>query len=69
MTEREKLEMGFWYDANYDVELLKERENAEELCFLLNQTSPKSAKKREEIMSDLLPNRGDDTTILSPFLC
>ncbi len=41
MTEREKSEKGLWYDANYDTELLKLREDAEELCFLLNQTSPK----------------------------
>lgn len=67
MTEREKLEKGFWYDANNDTELLKQREDAEELCYFLNQTSPKMAEKREEIMSALLPNRGKDTMILSPF--
>lgn len=67
MTECEKLKMGFWYDANNDTELLEQREDAEELCYFLNQTSPKMAKKREEIMGTLLPNRGKDTTILSPF--
>lgn len=67
MTEREKSEKGLWYDANYDTELLKLREDAEELCFLLNQTSPKRKEKREEIMCKLLPNRGKDTAILSPF--
>ena len=67
MTEREKLKMGFWYDANNDTELLEQREDAEELCYFLNQTSPKMPKKREEIMGTLLPNRGKDTTILSPF--
>lgn len=67
MTERKKLKMGFWYDANNDTELLEQRYDAEELCYFLNQTSPKMAKKREEIMGTLLPNRGKDTTILSPF--
>ena len=40
MTEREKMEKGLWYDANNDKEILKLREDAEELCYLLNQTSP-----------------------------
>ena len=38
MTEREKLKMGFWYDANNDTELLEQREDAEELCYFLNKT-------------------------------
>lgn len=67
MTEREKLEKGLWYDANYDQELLKQRADAEELCHLLNQTSPKMTEKREEILRSLLPGRGKNTTILSPF--
>lgn len=67
MTECEKLKMGFWYNANNDTELLEQREDAEELCYFLNQTSPKRSKKREEFMSTLLPNRGKDTTIFSPF--
>ena len=41
MTEREKRDLGLWYDANYDAELLEEREKAEELCFALNHTAPR----------------------------
>ncbi|CAM3144630.1 sugar O-acetyltransferase [Streptobacillus ratti] len=67
MTEREKLEHGFWYDANYDKELLDKRIEAESLCFSLNQTNPKEIEKREDIMKNLLPNKGKDITILSPF--
>ncbi len=67
MTEREKMNKGLWYDANYDKELLKQREEAEELCFLLNQTSPAKTEEREEILKSLLPNKGEEVTILSPF--
>ncbi|MGI6095882.1 MAG: sugar O-acetyltransferase [Lachnospiraceae bacterium] len=67
MTEREKSEKGFWYDANHDAELLKQREDAEELCYSLNQTSPKMVKQREEIMKLLLPHRGENIILLSPF--
>ena len=49
MTEHEKMQQELWYDANNDKELLNLREDAEELCYLLNQTSPKMKKKREEI--------------------
>lgn len=67
MTEHEKLIMGYWYDANYDRELLSQREDAEELCFFLNYCSPKMVKKREELLCKLLPNREKEVSILSPF--
>ena len=67
MTEREKLNKGLWYDANYDKELLDQREKAEELYFLLNLTPPQQAEKREEILAKLLPNKGRDVSISPPF--
>ena len=66
MTEREKLEKGLWYDANYDTELLEERANAEELYFYFNNTNPKDAAKKEDILKQLLPHKGENITILSP---
>ncbi|WP_346684043.1 sugar O-acetyltransferase [Anaerostipes butyraticus] len=67
MTEREKMEAGLWYDANFDQDLLKEREEAEALYFQFNQTSPKDAKKKEELLKELLPNREENVDILPPF--
>ena len=67
MTEKEKLEKGFWYDANNDADLLNQREDADDLCYSFNQTSPKMIKKREEIIISLLPHMGKNITILSPF--
>lgn len=67
MTEREKLEQGFWYDANFDTELLNERLKAEELYFQFNTTSPKNASEKEKILKELLPRMGLNVTILSPF--
>ena len=40
MTEREKMEMGLWYDANYDVQLGEIRAEAKELCRQLGLTPP-----------------------------
>ena len=33
MTEREKMQQGLLYDANYDEELLAERIRCKDLCF------------------------------------
>ncbi|MBR3867479.1 MAG: sugar O-acetyltransferase [Butyricicoccus sp.] len=67
MTEREKMARGLWYDANYDADLVQARADAEDLCFELNHTRPSDRAKREEILGKLLPDRGSDTVILSPF--
>lgn len=67
MTEREKMEAGLWYDANFDQDLLKERKEAEALYFQFNQASPKDAKKKEELLKELLPNREENVDILPPF--
>ena len=67
MTEREKMARGLWYDANYDADLVQARTDAEALCFELNHTRPSDRAKREEILGKLLPDRGADTVILSPF--
>lgn len=67
MTEREKLEKGLWYDANYDKELLEERLNAEELCFALNHTSPRDCSQKSALLSKLLPHMAENVTVLTPF--
>ena len=67
MTEREKMEKGLWYDANYDEALVQARLAAEDLCFELNRTRPSDKAKREALLTKLLPCRGADTVILSPF--
>lgn len=33
MTEKEKMLKGELYNANYDKELIKERQNIKDLCF------------------------------------
>ncbi len=68
MTEKEKMERGLVYDANFDNELLALRLNAENLCYELNNTHPGNTEKREEILKTLLPSLGEETTVLSPFL-
>lgn len=68
MTEKEKMKLGLWYDANFDKELLEQRLVAEDMCFELNNTRPNDAEKREAILRELIPGVGENCTILSPFV-
>lgn len=67
MTEKEKMLAGMWYDANFDAELLQQRLIAEDLCFQLNNTRPSDSKKRRELLIKLIPDFGENCTVLSPF--
>lgn len=67
MTEKEKMKQGLWYDANFDKELLEQRLAAEDLCYELNSTRPKDMEKREKLLQELIPDLGENCTILSPF--
>ena len=49
MTEKEKMLLGEIYDANYDKELLKEREIAQDLCFEYNNLRPSDFEKKKRI--------------------
>ena len=67
MTEREKLELGLWYDANHDEELLRARQEAEALYFELNHTNPRDTEKKTVLLNRLLPHAGNHIEILIPF--
>lgn len=66
MTEREKRDVGMWYDNNYDTELLVEREKAEKLSFAYNHTSPEKTEEKQKVLEELFPNMGGNVTILAP---
>ena len=68
MTESEKMKLGLWHDANFDDELVQQRLIAEDLCFELNNTRPSKVEDRNAILNQLIPNLGNDCTILSPFI-
>lgn len=40
MTEKEKMLAGELYDANYNKDLIKEREKVKDLCYEYNQLKP-----------------------------
>jgi acetyltransferase-like isoleucine patch superfamily enzyme len=63
------MELGLWYDANYDQQLVKERENAAELCFELEHTRPSDATRRRKLLAALFPNADPTAEILHPVYC
>ena len=53
MTEKEKMLKGELYNANYDKELIKERQNIKDLCFKYNMVNPLNFEKRIKIIKKL----------------
>lgn len=69
MKELEKMLKGEIYNANYDEEILKIRQQSQDLCYEFNQTRPSNRKKQEEIIKKLKIKTKENFTIESPFFC
>ena len=68
-TEKMKAKAGKLYDANYDAELLKEREICADITYELNRLRPSQTKERMEILRKLFGKTKGNFTIVSPFFC
>lgn len=66
MTEKEKMLLGKIYDPN-DKELFKLRNRAHHLSKLYNDTFEEEVEKREEILKELLPSRGEGVYLQGPI--
>lgn len=69
MTEREKMEQGLLYNANYDQELLEARMACKDLCFAFNQLKPSQMAEQETLIRSLLGKTGAQFCITAPFWC
>lgn len=69
MTEKEKCAAGMLYDANYDKDLLRERDICKDICFEYNNTKPSELYKKKELLVKLLGKTKGDFTIQAPFWC
>lgn len=69
MTEKEKMQRGMLYDANFDAELLRERAAAKELCWEYNRLRPSDEAGQRGIMRRLLGHTEGEFCILAPFWC
>ena len=66
MTEKEKMLSGEWHDANFDDTLLKERRNAELLCYDFNMAKPGSPEQNSVLKGLLATDSAEGLTILAP---
>ena len=69
MTEKEKCNLGLLYGANYDPELLSDRETAKELLYDYNRLRPSQQTERTELLKKLLGRTGENFIIEPPFAC
>ena len=69
MTEKEKMLRQLMYDANYDQELIAERQQAKELCYDYNHLRPSDETSQRAIMQRLLGSSKEAFCILAPFWC
>lgn len=66
MTEREKMLAGKIYDP-FTESLPEERSKAHRLCKLYNDTFETETEKREKILGELLPFRGENVYLQGPI--
>ena len=68
-TEKEKMQSGELYDANFDKELLAERDKCKALCFAYNRTPYENKAEREKILRQIIPSAKQNVTIEPDFWC
>lgn len=68
-SEKEKAKDGELYDANYDPEILADRDLCKEMCFEYNSLPPSRKEERNRIIKKLFGKTGDSFLIEQPFYC
>lgn len=69
MTEWEKAQAGYLYDANYEKELIEKREKCADLCYEFNMCRPSDTEKQKEIIHKIIGSIKGNLVITAPFYC
>lgn len=69
MTEWEKAQAGYLYDANYDKDIVDARTKCADLCYEFNNCKPSDTKKQTELLHQILGEIKGDIVITAPFYC
>lgn len=69
MLEKEKMLVGELYDANYNKELIEERNKIKDKCFEYNKMKPSDIENRKEKMKTILGKTKENFIIEQPFMC
>ncbi len=69
MTEWEKAQKGYLYDANYDPDIIDKRTRCADLCYEYNMCKPSDMNKQQIILHELLGKIKGNIVVTSPFYC
>lgn len=69
MTEWEKVQAGYLYDANYDKDIVDARTKCADLCYEFNNCKPSDTKRQTELLHQILGEIKGDIVITAPFYC
>lgn len=69
MTEWEKAQAGYLYDANYDQEIVEARTRCADLCYEFNSCKPSDTEGQRALLGQILGKMGKDPVITAPFYC
>lgn len=69
MNEWDKAQLGYLYDANYDVNIIERRIKCADLCYEFNQCRPSNIKKQIEIIRNIIGEIKGKFVITAPFYC
>lgn len=69
MNEKEKCKRGLLYNANFDKELVNERNLCKQLCHEYNKTDYLHPEKRNRLMRKILGKTKNNFLVEQPFWC
>ncbi|AIF52989.1 sugar O-acetyltransferase [Pelosinus sp. UFO1] len=69
MTEKEKAQKGYLYDANNDTSLIEERTLCQDLCFQYNGLHPSMIETRIALIKKIIRKTKGRFLIEQPFWC
>lgn len=69
MTEKEKMQAGMLYDANYNEALAEERMTCKEMCYEYNRLRPSQLEERKRLLKKILGKTGETLWIEPDFWC
>lgn len=69
MTEKEKRDKGYMYNANYDPELLAEIARCNDLCHAFNMLRPSDREAQTKILQQIFHHMGENVAVNTPFWC
>lgn len=69
MTEWEKAQNGYLYDANYDKEIVEVRTRCADLCYDFNHCKPSDTERQKEFLEQIIGGMKGNPVITAPFYC